>query len=470
MAVIQILGPLNRGVDMTGEPLALGAQKIRSAVNCALRNGVIGSRPRFVYHPLGFSGCFQGATGYAPAFGLSAQSFAPRSASIVTCTGGVLRRSAAQPGGRVSCMPEVIEAQDFGRNAVHLYQAENFLIAQSSGRNTHWWDGLGPATASPGMEPEAQWTDPSVPVTRICPALPVANLPECDKFPCDGGECSIAIENLLVTGSSTASFTITNTGTVNVTIPGFEPQLSAGQLIFDPPNMTLLAGTSQGVQVLATGLDLGVTQVTVNVPNSCGNLQFYVGGTSPVGECILGLVSVTGLTNTTAQVVIQNAGDTDIPAVNIVSNDSHAWLFTPSPTYALAAGATLEVLIDGLGSSLGNEQFTVSSNCGASVGATIPVTSDPVECELAVTGQTMIFDDHGTITIKNVGPSTVEGITIIPNNGNPWVFDPEMPAILDPGEEVTFDVTCPGFDMRINGYVIVSDCAPTLVGTTPNYP
>jgi len=463
MPVITILGPQNQGVDMSGEPLALGPQQIRSAVNCAVRKGVIGNRPSFTYHKLGIKGCFQGATGYAPAYGISAASFAGRSASLVICAGGKLYRST------LDCAPQLIPAQDFGKGSVHLFQAENWLIAQSPGRNTHWWDGKGPATPSPGMEPESQWTDPDVPVTRVCPVMPEADIPDCDKFPCDGGECTVVIENITLTDAAHGSFTVTNSGTQDVVVSAFDPQMSYGFLTFDPPNFTVLAGTSLGVQFVASpGVDLGVTQITVNMPNTCGNATFVIGGTTPPGECELEITSVAGLSNTTAQVVIQNTGSSDISTINIASTDSLAWAFDPLPPYALGVGQSLAIGVDGLGTSLGNRQFSITSNCAATVSGVIPVTTDPVECALTIVSATLSSATSGSITIENTGSDPVHDIHVVAHNGD-WTGTPDMFS-LDPGDTqvVTFSSMS---DVRLTQFDVFSDCAePILLYNLPDYP
>lgn len=457
MPVINILGPENRGVDSSGEPLKLGPQQIYSAVNCALRNGVVGSRPGFHYQPLGITGCFQGAAGYAPAFGISAESFAARSLSLVTCVGGVLRRNAVDPGGAVACNPEVIKAQDFGRGPVYLFQAENWLIAQSPGRNTHWWGGTGDATASPGMEPESLWTDPDVQVTRICPEKPEANIPDCDQFDCDPNACTLVIVEKRVLTGTTGFFRVTNSGFAEAHITAMASTPPGA--VFTPPVLDIPAGTTRRVDVNVSGVvNLSTTGVTVSVDSSCGvgTLDFFIPPATPPPTCSTVVSDILALSNTTAQVSIQNNGSNPIENIFLTAADASSWLVTPS-SMPLAPGAIGVFGIDGLGASLGGRQFVVSSNCAPTTGGTIPVHPDdpPDVCAFEVFVWPGDFSGDFKVTNLSTIPIEVSGIGA---SGDIVISHPLPETMMGPGDYLYVHYVSPSGTAMGQTITLVNSC------------
>jgi hypothetical protein len=78
--------------------------------------------------------------------------------------------------------------------AVHLYQAENYLILQNPTTDTFWWDGVSELVRSPGMN-EQDWAEPEVPVFEMEVVAPEADIPDCDI---DGLESGIEVRFLVI--------------------------------------------------------------------------------------------------------------------------------------------------------------------------------------------------------------------------------------------------------------------------------
>lgn len=141
-----------RGVDMKSNPLLLGGKKLCSAVNMRFEEGVIKTRPGFVYVETGITGQFQGMCFYRPQRGISSSTFSNSEESVVIAAGGKLWSGGEEISGLLF--------RDKGD--VHLYQAENYLVAQNTLTDTFWWDGT-TLTRSPGTQ-EVMWEDEQTPV------------------------------------------------------------------------------------------------------------------------------------------------------------------------------------------------------------------------------------------------------------------------------------------------------------------
>lgn len=157
------------GVDMAANPLSLGVRKLRASVNMRHEEGTLKTRFGFRYHRLGVSGQFQGGFHYSPSKGLSSRPFAPKNSALVIAVKGRLFLLEAT-GGDLSCgVRELCGDYDFAcKGAVHLYQAENWLIVQNPLGGTWFWEGFNCLTRSPGMAGDLTDNDPALPV----PVLP----------------------------------------------------------------------------------------------------------------------------------------------------------------------------------------------------------------------------------------------------------------------------------------------------------
>src|ERR1043165_9043241 len=135
---VNLLTVGTQGVDMKSNPLFLKNEKLHAAVNVAFEEGIIRSRPRFVYHRLGVAGQFQGATLFTPSLGISAEPFAERTSGIVTIAGGKAFIN-GPPSGNLVCPPVEIPCSDGFRcrGEVNVFPAENYLIFQNRESNTH---------------------------------------------------------------------------------------------------------------------------------------------------------------------------------------------------------------------------------------------------------------------------------------------------------------------------------------------
>jgi hypothetical protein len=169
---------------MKSNPLLLGNKKLHAATNLVFEEGVIKTRPGFRYESLGAEGQFQGACEYRPKEGLSAAVLSEADSGTAVVADGVLWFN----GNPIS------EALFEDAGAVHLYQAENYLVLQNPATDTFWWDGLGELVRSPGMN-EQDWTEPEVPVFEMEVVAPEADIPDCNI---DGAESGINVRFLVL--------------------------------------------------------------------------------------------------------------------------------------------------------------------------------------------------------------------------------------------------------------------------------
>lgn len=159
MATVPIIKPGTRGIDGKADPLTLGTGQLAHAVNLRFEEGQIKTRPGIKYWDLGIQGQFQGATLFCPSLGLSANSFAHSGAQLALAVGGGVYVSGTT-STTVSCQPVKLKGTEEGEcdpkdpkclGDVFLFQAENYLIVQSTTRTTMWWDGVADLVKSPGM-------------------------------------------------------------------------------------------------------------------------------------------------------------------------------------------------------------------------------------------------------------------------------------------------------------------------------
>lgn len=138
------------GVDMKTNPLFLDSSNVQSATNLQFDEGVIKTRHGFEYHDLGTSGKYRGGAAYSPSRGLSHQPFADPIVSLVYGVDNTFYYNimdCGEPMPPIELCGKNVDCRD----EVYLYQAENYLIAQSRQGATWWWEGSGCYTVSLGL-------------------------------------------------------------------------------------------------------------------------------------------------------------------------------------------------------------------------------------------------------------------------------------------------------------------------------
>ena len=141
-----------RGVDMLANPLTLGDSRVASMVNLRAEEGVIKTRPAFIYQKLGVSGQFQGALNYSPSVGVSSRQFASPVSALLLVVDGKLHSATSSTGELPGCVLTLSGTYDFSDlGPVTMFQAENWLVLQNPFSDTYFWDGYGPLRRSPGM-------------------------------------------------------------------------------------------------------------------------------------------------------------------------------------------------------------------------------------------------------------------------------------------------------------------------------
>jgi hypothetical protein len=169
---------------MKSNPLTLGNKKLAAATNMLFEEGRMRTRYGFDYKNLEANGQFQGACEYRPKEGLSAFSHSEADSGIAVVTDGVLW---------FNCNPVSLELFS-GSGAVHIYQAENYLILQNPESDTFWWNGDDEPVRSPGTI-EQDWIEPEVPVYETEVVAPTAVDVYCDL---DGDESGITVRFLVI--------------------------------------------------------------------------------------------------------------------------------------------------------------------------------------------------------------------------------------------------------------------------------
>lgn len=423
MGTINIFNSGTTGVDGKSNPLFLKNEKAHSAVNLAWEEGRCFTRPGFRYHSLGFAGQFQGACLFTPALGISAQAFALPLAGLVTVVGGKVRINDST-GGEITCNPITLDCGDgfAGRGEVNVFGAENHLIIQNRNSNTFWWSGNGPATESRGMDDETYWVDDEVPCIRFTPETPEADIPDCDKFPCDGEVCTLHISDIEVTGPTTATFKIYNSGTSEATVTGFLATPPTG-VSFDPAELVIPAGTDEEVTVTSSSHDLEVLGLEVStVSNVCGTVGFEIPPPNPpVPECIPEILSSTTINSTTARIVIRNAGNSTLAGVLVTPASSRLWSLSPGTPYNILSGDIVEVTITSLEGEVYGVPYTITTACGSiDVPGVIPEAPPSGGCSYVVEVHPSF--SSGTFDIVNTGDSPIVFTSVSDDGGLTYPF------------------------------------------------
>lgn len=178
MPWVNLITAETQGVDMKSNPLFLGKERLVSSTNMMHQDGVIKTRPGFRYQSLGLRGQFQGVTAYSPSKGLSYRPFSPPVSGLISAVSGELHVNDTTHG-KLSCHPKTICGSGYFRCAgdVTLFQAENYLIAQSPQTNTYWWNGEDCLVESPGLQgPEEvcfEFDPPTIEAPQQRPPCPI---------------------------------------------------------------------------------------------------------------------------------------------------------------------------------------------------------------------------------------------------------------------------------------------------------
>ena len=141
-----LINPTTRGVNQRLHPIAAGNEFAHHATNVVFEEGRIKTRFGLRYHETGVEGAFQGVTEFRPSRGLSFKPFSPSVESIALAAGGDMflyhyGKNCAQK----VCNPVCYTGE------VNLFQAENYLIAQSRSEDTTWYEGGNCMVRSPGI-------------------------------------------------------------------------------------------------------------------------------------------------------------------------------------------------------------------------------------------------------------------------------------------------------------------------------
>lgn len=468
MPTINIFNPGTVGVDLKSNPLFLKNEKAHSAVNLRWEEGRCFTRPGFRYHSLGFAGQFQGACLFTPALGISAQTFALPLAGLVTVVGGKVRVNDAT-GGVLTCNPVTVACGDgfTNRGEVNVFGAENHLIIQNRNANTFWWNGSGAAVESPGMDDQTYWVDDEVPCIRFTSEVPEADIPECDKFPCEGDVCTLEISDTEVTSATTATFKITNSGVAAATVTGFLATPPTG-VSFDPAELTIEAGTDEEVTVTSASHDLEVHGLDVEVVNSCGTVEFNIPPIPVEPDCVLVIEEVFTTSATTAVIRLRNDGVSTINGILIDPAGGNEWGYSPALPQSIEGGDTLEILVNSVDSELYGVPFDVLRACSETpVSGSMPASDDScsLTVEAVIPGPLLTIAEF---TITNLGPGDAEVTGISFNESiDPFVvWDPAFPIELDPGEEIVVTATTASVDLRHLNYSVANGCGDPVTGAT----
>jgi hypothetical protein len=131
---------------MRKNPLLLGADFVHHAANISFDEGRITVRPGIRYNDLKVGGRFDGAARYQPSRGLSFKAFSPSIDSIAIAANGRIYLYEYQVG----CASMICNPVDYS-DEINLFQAENYLVAQSRNNDTSWYEGGLCFVRSPGI-------------------------------------------------------------------------------------------------------------------------------------------------------------------------------------------------------------------------------------------------------------------------------------------------------------------------------
>ena len=146
MPTKSFITPQMRGIDAKKNPLLLPDGFASCATNMKFDEGLVATRPGFEHLKLGISGRFQGFTRFLPSRGMSFKPFAPAIDSVAM----VVDQKIYLLLGGETCARELCNPVKY-KSIVHLYQAENYLIAQSPNDDTTWYEGGLCFVRSPGI-------------------------------------------------------------------------------------------------------------------------------------------------------------------------------------------------------------------------------------------------------------------------------------------------------------------------------
>lgn len=249
------------GVDLKVNPLFVSNKKLANACNMTFDEGVMRTRPGIRYTSLRARGQFQGATEFRPARGISAESFGDDLFRLVFVVGGGLLYQ--HEGCFVSSVGSGEEFRCAG--PVTLFQAENYVIAQSPCSDTYWWDNV-TFTRSPGMNEEV-WEDPHVQNTELEIVKPVGVLQECYEDP---NTCAVTLRFFCQeTGTplSGVNWEVTYNGTISDT--GTTDAEGHSEIRVVPRDYRISASMPGHIGFTDQPLDLSIICTTKDFTISC---------------------------------------------------------------------------------------------------------------------------------------------------------------------------------------------------------
>lgn len=146
MPTKNLISPSMRGIDAKKNPLLLPDGFAAGATNMKFDEGLAATRPGFEHLKLGISGKFQGFCRFLPSRGMSFKPFAPAIDSVAIAADHAIH---LYPAG-AQCAHKICNPVSY-EGVVHLYQAENYLVAQSPNEDTTWYEGGLCFVRSPGI-------------------------------------------------------------------------------------------------------------------------------------------------------------------------------------------------------------------------------------------------------------------------------------------------------------------------------
>jgi hypothetical protein len=321
---------------------------------------------------------------------------------------------------------------------------------------------------------------------------------------CGTEGCSITPSSLdfgvnPISSTKDLTFTIDNTGTVNLTITGLTPTDANYSIVGPALPVTIAAGASQTVTVRLTcpstsGTSSGQIDITGTSPfgaTNCGPVP--VTGRCEIAGCLvtptaLDFGQTIGAGTTDLTFMIENTGTIDLdvtglalsgatdPAYSIVSPTVFPVTITPGGSTTV----TVRLTCDGMTAGTPTGQVDITSSTALGTESCGPVTltgvCDLLDCD--VSPMSLDFGDLGfagtgdmTFTITNTGTIafTVTGFVVTDSSGDPFfapftVISPMTPFTLNGGEfqVVTVRAECAGdFPGMHTGSVAIAMTSPS---------
>lgn len=462
MPKITIFNAETVGVDMKTNPLFLSGKKLHSAVNLAFDEGTVRTRPGFAYRDTIASGCFQGAGEYRPARGISSRAFGESGCSLFVVVDGALYRDGCPTGFTpFSCA-----------GAVHVFQAEPYLIFQSPNTKTYWWDGT-TLVESKGMN-ESDWSDPATQQTILEHTTPVANIPVCED---------IIGDNMYV-----LLFTVYDMET-NEVLPGVKIEVTHN-------DKRHAIGTTGGdgkwscrvyKKTYQWTMELGCYKPSAGGIRVRGNEEVVDALEPSCAECDWDIVSSTvdnnGSSTDIGTVIISNNGDGDLTITDI-SVACGGSVIDPPPPIVVPPDGNLVVKVLSTNCQLTDTNLTVITDCGELVG----IWSDPATggCGFSVSGEHADTEDPEpapedlyywvVYDIVNTGTEPVELTEMVfsgMSTSDPLFTSSVYPITLNVGESRhiampwIFDGS--GYELRGESVLLITSCGSTSL-LLPNDP